>query len=140
MSAGANVVQIESYPKPPLAVIWDGSGNTISRAIDTEGFNLTGLLIPDAWGGGGTITFLVAEKGDPEMAWPPAPSEQAVPRYRPLVDAAGAAVQVTGIVAGKFVSLSALTALKGARYIKMVAASAPAANTTIWATRVQYPQ
>ena len=137
--ASGEVVQIEAYPKAPLEVVWDGSGNTISRAIDTEGYNLVGVLMPDSWQGGTPIKFLVAEKGEAETAWPPSPSEQAVPRYRPLKDAAGADVTVT-VAAGTFVALSALTALRGMRYIKMVANVGPAAKQSVWATRVQYVQ
>jgi hypothetical protein len=134
------VVQIESYPKAPLAVKWDGNGNIDSEPIDTEGYNLTGLLLPDNWAGGATISFFVAEKGEPETAWPPSPSEQSKPRYRQLRGATGSPVQVTGVVPGTFIALSALAELKGMRYIIMRAATGPASPQTAWATRVQYVQ
>ncbi len=131
--ASGEVVQIEAYPKPPLAVLIP-NGNKISNPIDTEGYNLTGLLVPDAWDGGATITFLVAEKGEPETAQPTSP------RYRPLVTAAGSAVSLTGVAAGTMISLSNVPELKGQRYIKMQAASNVGADRTLQATRVQYVQ
>jgi len=145
------VVHIEAYPKPPLAVTIP-KGNTISVAFDTEGYNIVGLLIPDSWDGGATISFLVAEKGEPETSWPPSPSEQAAARYRPLVyattntaitapvaDVAGNLVTVFA-AAGKMIALSDVIQLRGMRYIKIVAAQAVAADRVVQALRVQYVQ
>lgn len=144
--ASGEVVQIEAYPKPPILVVFDGNGNAISEPFDTEGYNLTGIQIPDGWAGGGTISFLVAEKGEPETSWngprsaAGAGAGQASPTYLPLKSASGSAVQVTGVVPGTFVALGAILELRGLRYMKLQAAVGPAVKTTLAATRVQYVQ
>lgn len=143
MSAG-EIVQIEAYPKPPLKVRFP-VGQPISDPIDTEGYNLTGMLFPDSWSGGATLTVLVAEKGEAETAWPAPPSEQSAARYRPLfstkVDFSGTLTQVKlGAAPGEMIALSQIPELKGFRYIKFQAVATPTREEIVWATRVQYVQ
>jgi hypothetical protein len=118
-----DITQVEPRATAPVPVSFP-QGNTISEAFDLEGFQLAAFFIPDDYDGGATLNFLVAARFED-------------PVYKPLVGATGTAVQVTGVVAGRVISVGAVLELKNLRFMKLVSATGVAAKRTIQAMRQQ---
>lgn len=117
-----DTVQVEPRGVGPIAIAMN-NGDTTSREIDLEGYDLVGFILPANFQGA-AITFTAAEKSNGT--------------HQPVSDSAGAAISLT-VAASKTVVFTAAhaAALKGLRFIKFITGSAQNASIVIFILRKQ---